>query len=271
MAIPIILVVLICVYLFLLKGRLKHKDLSKLRKWYYAHRGLHKEGIPENSLSAFVAAKNAGLGIELDIHLMKDGNLAVIHDASLKRTAGADVQIENLTTEELAVYRLEGTEEKIPLLSEVLELIDGKVPLIVELKSVDNNYAKLCAAACKMLEDYTGLYCMESFDPRCVLWLRQNKPEIVRGQLAFNAFRDNLNVPWVLKFALKHNLLNIAIQPDFVAYCFQDRKTLGNFLCRKLWRMQGVAWTIRNEADFDTAVKEGWIPVFENFCHNEIP
>lgn len=253
------------VYLVLLIGRLSHRELPALKNWYYAHRGLHKEGLPENSLGAFAAAKDAGYGIELDIHLMKDGNLAVIHDASLKRTAGVDVQIENLAAVDLANYRLEGTEEKIPLFCEVLKLIDGKVPLIVELKSVDNNYAELCAATCEILKDYQGLYCIESFDPRCILWLRKNKNSIIRGQLAFDTFSDKFDVPWVLKFALKHNLLNIVTRPDFIAYCFSDRKTLGNFLCRKVWRMQGVAWTIRTEADFEASVKEGWLPIFENF------
>ncbi len=265
MAIPIILIVIICIYLFLLKGRINHKDMPEFKKWSYAHRGVHGKGVPENSLGAFTAAKNANFGIELDIHLMKDGNLAVIHDASLKRTAGVDVQIEKLTADDLVNYRLEGTSEKIPLFSEVLELIDGKVPLIVELKSVDNNYAELCATACEMLENYAGLYCMESFDPRCILWLRKNRNYVMRGQLAFDTFSDKFDVPWVLKFALKHNLLNIATKPDFIAYCFTDRKTAGNFLCRKLWRMQGVAWTIRSKADFETAVCEGWLPIFENF------
>jgi len=257
--------ILLGVYLVLLIGRLSHKELPALKNWYYAHRGLHKEGLPENSLGAFAAAKDAGYGIELDIHLMKDGNLAVIHDASLLRTAGADVRIEDLTAADLDNYCLEGTEEKVPLFSEVLSLIDGKVPLIVELKSENNNYALLCETACKMLENYCGMYCMESFDPRCIFWLKRNRNDIIRGQLAYNLFRINSNVPAVMKFLLRHNLLNIVTKPDFVAYGFTDRKTLSNFLCRKLWGVQGVTWTIRDKVDFDTAVKEGWIPIFENF------
>ncbi len=265
MAIPAILIVLAGVYLFAIKGRLGHKDLPELRRWYYAHRGLHTEGVPENSLSAFAAAKKAGYGIELDVHLMKDGNLAVIHDASLKRTAGVDVNIEDLTVEDLDHYCLEGTEEKIPLFSDVLQLVDGEVPLIVELKSVDNNYAAVCDTACKLLEDYQGLYCIESFDPRCIVWLRKNKSEILRGQLAYNLFRVDVKIPAVMKFCLRHHIMNISIRPDFIAYGFADRKILGNFLCRKFWKMQGVAWTIRSQEDFDTACREGWIPVFENF------
>lgn len=265
MAIPAILIVIAGVYLFAIKGRLGHKDLPELRKWCYAHRGLHKEDIPENSLGAFAAAKKAGYGIELDVHLMRDGNLAVIHDASLKRTAGADVKIEDLTAEDLKSYCLEGTDEKIPLFSDVLQLVDGEVPLIVELKSVDNNYAALCDTACNFLKDYQGLYCIESFDPRCIVWMRKNKSEILRGQLAYNLFRVEVKLPTVMKFCLRHHILNISTRPDFIAYGFEDRKIPGNFLCRKFWRMQGVAWTIRSQEDFDTACREGWIPVFENF------
>ena len=265
MAIPAILLIFLILYLFAIKGRLGHKELAVLRNWHYAHRGLHKDGVPENSLAAFSAAKDAGFGIELDIHLLKDGNLAVIHDASLKRTAGVDICIENLSSEDLNQYRLEGTDEKIPLFSDVLSLVNGEVPLIVELKSVGHNYAALCEAACKVLEDYKGNYCMESFDPRCILWLRKNKNEILRGQLAYNLFRVDVKIPAVMKFFLRHNLINFLIKPDFIAYGFEDRKILSNILCRKLWRMQGVTWTIRCKEDLDIAMQEGWIAVFEKF------
>ena len=98
--------VLVVIYLLLLRCRKGHPGLEHLRKYYYAHRGFHGNGVPENSLWAFRLAAEKGYGSELDIHLMKDGNLAVIHDASLKRTAGGDVLIEDLTTEDLTGYRL---------------------------------------------------------------------------------------------------------------------------------------------------------------------
>ena len=264
MVISAILIILFCVYLFCIKGRGGHKDLPELRRWFYAHRGLHKEGVPENSLAAFSAAKNGGYGIELDVHLLKDGSLAVIHDASLKRTAGVDVQIEDLTASDLASYRLEGTDEKIPLFSEVLGLVCGEVPLIVELKPVGNNYAALCEATCRILDDYHGLYCMESFDPRCIAWLRKNRNEIARGQLAYNLFQVNVKIPAVMKFFLQHHILNVATQPDFIAYKYSQRKTLSNFLCRKFWRMQGVIWTVQSEEELRISQQEGWIPIFEN-------
>lgn len=262
----VILVLLLIAYLLALRGRRNHKGLRALRGRAYAHRGLHGNGVPENSMTAFRLALNKGYGIELDIHLMKDGTLAVIHDASLKRTAGADVMIEDLTAPDLENYRLENTDEKIPLFSEVLALFNGKAPMIVELKAERNNHAALCAAACEMLKNYDGAYCIESFNPRCTAWLKENRPEIVRGQLAENYFRSpKCKLPWFLKLALSAHLFNSRILPDFIAYRFSDRETLGTGLCRKLWGIQGVTWTIRSQEDFDTAVTEGWIPIFEGF------
>ena len=263
-AIVIFLLVLL-LYILVLKGRTGHKDLPALQGWYYAHRGLHGRGVPENSMVAFRAARDSGYGIELDVHLMKDGNLAVIHDHSLKRTAGVDVQIEELSVADLEKYRLEETSEKIPLLSEVLELYQGKAPLIVELKPTTKNHSALCKATCDLLAMYDGAYCVESFDPRCVGWLRKNRKEIIRGQLTENFFRSDTKLPAIVKFLMKYNFFNVVSRPDFIAYRFSDRKNISNFLCRKLWGLQGVTWTIRNKEDFDTAVAEGWIPIFENF------
>lgn len=243
-----------------------HKGLEALRGWVYAHRGLHGNGVPENSMAAFRAALEGGYGIELDVHLMKDGKLAVIHDASLKRTAGADVKIEDLTQEDLPNYPLEGTTEIIPLFSQVLELYAGKAPLIIELKAEGGNHAALAQAVCDLMDSYEGPYCMESFDPRCVAWLTKHRPDIVRGQLTENfVINQRSPLPMVLKFVLTHQLENFLIRPDFVAYKFADRKTLSNFLARKLWGAQGVTWTVTSQQDLDTAVAEGWIPIFEGF------
>lgn len=265
-AIPVTLALLILLFLLSLMGRRGHEDLPKLRGWAYAHRGLHGKGRPENSMSAFQAALDGGYGIELDVHLMQDGNLAVIHDASLKRTAGADVKIEDLTLEDLDNYCLEGTGEKIPTLQQVLELFAGKAPIILELKSERGNYAALCQTVCAAMEDYKGYFCMESFDPRCVGWLRKNRPDILRGQLSANFLKDKESaLPWHLKFAMTYLLPNFLTMPDFVAYEFANRKSLGVTLCRRLWGVQGVTWTVTAQQDFDTAVQEGYLPIFEKF------
>lgn len=266
MAILIILLVLAALYVLALRCRKGHPLMPQLRKWSYAHRGLHGKGVPENSMAAFRLALEKGYGIELDIHLTADGQLAVIHDSSLKRTAGADVHIEDLTAADLPDYRLEGTEEHIPLFQDVLELFDGKAPLIVELKAERGNHAALTEAACKMLESYRGLYCVESFDPRCIQWLKNNRPDIVRGQLAEDFFGEKKSgLSFGMKLLLTNLLLNFLTVPDFVAYKFADRNGLAPTLCRKVWGAQGVSWTLRSKQDHDTAVKEGQIPIFEHF------
>ena len=231
-----LLLLLVAVLLFCTYCRKDHPGLEGLKGWSYAHRGLHGNGIPENSMAAFRAALDHGYGIELDIHLLRDGNLAVMHDSLLNRTTGQSGYIEDLTTEELNNYRLEGTDETIPQFREVLELFDGKAPLIVELKPEGGNQAALTEAACKMLERYQGVYCLESFDPRCVAWLKKNRPQLIRGQLTENFTKSRNDLPDYLRFALTHNLLNFLGRPDFVAYKFADRKdSFTTALCRKLW------------------------------------
>ena len=195
----IVLLVLFWLYLLCLRCRRGKMDQAYFRQWRYAHRGLHdrEKGIPENSMAAFKRAAANGFGAELDVHLMKDGKLAVIHDASLLRTAGADVEIEDLTAEALEQYPLEGTEQRIPLLEEVLPLFTDRAPLIVELKAERGNAEALAAAASRVLKKYKGAYCVESFDPRCLMWLWQNEPDILRGQLSenFTAHGDAQHLP----------------------------------------------------------------------------
>lgn len=261
-----LLLILAAVYLFAIRCRSGHPGLKDLQGWSYAHRGLHSQGVPENSMAAFKAALDHGYGIELDIHLLKDGNLAVIHDSLLNRTTGQAGRVEDLTTEELKNYRLEGTEEAIPEFMDVLTLYNGKAPMIVELKPVDGNHAALTEAACKMLESYKGVFCLESFDPRCIQWLKKNRPDIIRGQLTENFFKSRNDLSDGLRFALTHCLTNIATVPDFIAYNFPHRNdSISNKLCLKLWKAQGVSWTLRTKEDYDTAVKEGLLPIFENF------
>ncbi len=265
----VVLIIIIAVLALLLIAtmcRKGHKDFHKLQGFYYAHRGLHSPGIPENSLLAFRKAKEAGYGIELDVHLLADGNLAVIHDSTLKRTTGMDGVIEDLQTEDLSECYLENTLQTIPQFQQVLDLYDGAAPLIVELKCYRNNYAPLCEATCKMLDRYAGVYCLESFDPRCIRWLKKNRPELIRGQLAENYFRTKTStLPWYLKFLLSFQLMNFLVMPDFVSYKFADRKHISNFFCRKIWKAHGATWTLENQADFDKAISEGWLPIFEKF------
>lgn len=266
MIIAIVILIVIALLVLARKGRTGHPGLEKLRGWNYAHRGLHGQGVPENSMAAFQKALEHCYGIELDVHLMRDGNLAVIHDASLKRTAGADVKIEDLVLEDLEKYALEGTTERIPLFGQVLELFDGKAPMIIELKSENGNCAALCQAVCDMLDGYKGVYCIESFDPRCIYWLRKNRPEVIRGQLSSNFIVEKRSkLPMILKCLMTWNLTTFLTKPDFIAYEFEERHLLSVWLCKNFWKMQGVTWTLRTPQEHEQAIKEGWIPIFEYY------
>ncbi len=263
-----IVILIFLLYILCLRCN-RRRDWKKFQGWRYAHRGFHdKPRIPENSIPAFKRAVQCGFGAELDVHLMKDGHLAVIHDASLLRTAGVDVQIEDLTAEDLPQYKLEGTEYHIPLLEEVLPIFAGKAPLIVELKAERGNADALAAAACKLLDKHRSVtYCMESFDPRCLMWLWQNRPDVVRGQLSedFARHGDGKNLPGVVRWVLSNLLLNCRTRPDFIAYRFEDRKSLSLKLCRGLYGAQEFSWTIRSKADMDAAEEAGALVIFEQF------
>ena len=242
-AVIILLVLLILGELFTLtlQCRRGHSAWGLLRLFRYAHRGYHdKPRVPENSMAAFRRAIENGFGAELDVHLMKDGRLAVIHDASLKRTAGADVLVEDLTAEELKTYRLEGTDEQIPLLEEVLELFQDLTPLIIELKAERGNHAALAEATCRMLDRYRVHYCIESFDPRCLIWLKKNRPEIVRGQLSEQFLRhgETAGHGKATMWLLGNLFSNIAAKPDFIAYRFSDRDNLCLRWCRKFYHVR---------------------------------
>ena len=261
-----VLTVLFVLFILSMAVRTGRAELKAFQGFAYAHRGLFGEGVPENSMAAFRRSLAGGYGIELDVHLMKDGNLAVIHDSSLLRTAGVDVKIEDLTAEDLKNYPLEGTQEIIPLYSQVLELYAGKAPIILELKPAGGNIAALTEAACKIMEDYSGAYCMESFDPRCIRWLKKNRPQVIRGQLSENYFAGTkAKIPAYLKLVLSNHLLNFMTRPDFIACRYRDRNLWTTRLCRSLWEPTCVTWTVQTQEELDTAVKEGWIPIFEGF------
>lgn len=265
-----ILLLLILAELYLLAHLCRHGHpyWQILAAFRYAHRGYHnKPQIPENSMVAFRRAVSNNFGAELDVHLMADGTLAVIHDASLKRTSGADVQIEDLTANDLAQYRLEGTDEQIPLLEDVLKLFEGRTPLIVELKPERGNHKALTAATVALLDQYHVNYCIESFDPRCLMWLKKNRPEIVRGQLSENFLRHGDGTPQnkLVLWAAGNLLLNFLTRPDFIAYRYEDRDCAAVRICRRVFRVQEINWTITTKKEMRDAERKGNLVIFENF------
>ena len=252
----------------LMDGRRSQPGWEKLLDWRYAHRGLYDNdaGIPENSLAAFRRAAEAGFGAELDVHLTADGQLAVIHDSDLQRVCGRAGKVEELTYAELSQLRLLGTEEGIPLLSDVLPLFAGVAPLIVELKPIRGNEPELAEKVCALLDTFPDLaYCLESFDPFAVLWLRKNRPELIRGQLSQNFLRDQDRPKFLVSFLLSTLFSNAWTRPDFIAWRWQDRKSPFRALCCRGYRIQGVYWTLTGPEQLLSAEREGALGIFEGF------
>lgn len=160
---------------------------------YIAHRGLHNidKGIPENSLAAFKAAADKGFPIELDVHLSKDGRIVVFHDNNLKRMTGIDKKINELGYDEIKDLRLSGTDEKIPLLVDVLKLVRGRVPLLIELKNTSMLF-ELENRLCRTMQNYSGYWAIQSFNPLRVGWFARHCPSIERGQLISTFKGENL-------------------------------------------------------------------------------
>ena len=191
MLLALLILLLVMILLFLFYLWVIHPDPSRKAecldygKWDFAHRGLWdmEEGIPENSLPAFQRAAERGFAIELDVHLTADGELAVFHDDTLTRMCGKDAVIESMTYQQLTEYRLKDTNYGIPRLSEVLALVKGRVPLLIELK-LPSRDLHLCPRLLEELQDYKGRYLIESFNPFGLRWFRKHCPHILRGQLA---------------------------------------------------------------------------------------
>ncbi len=260
-----IIVVLVVLYLFMIMPRITDKpDMTSFQGWLYAHRGLHdnKSSAPENSPAAFQKAVENGFGIELDIQLTKDGQVVVFHDDTLSRVCGIEGKVSDYTYEQLKEFRLCESMEYIPLFTDVLQIVEEKVPLIVEFKG-NNMDMSLCPVADAILQKYKGTYCMESFNPLMVAWYRKHRPEVVRGQLSERFFSNGRKN--ILHFVLQNLLLNFYAKPDFIAYKWSDYKNLSRRLCRSLYGITAVTWTIQSEEAYEESKKHFDLFIFDSF------
>jgi len=263
----VFVVIFIALYLLIIMPKLRRNpEISKFDGWYYAHRGLHDNhtNAPENSLEAFRLAVNNGYGIEMDVQLTKDGIPVVHHDYSLLRSCGVDRKIAELTYQELTEYRLFESQERIPTLEEVLAIVDGKVPLIIELK-IPWSAKALCIKVSKILKEYKGLYCIESFNPFGLMWYRKHEPKVIRGQLSTDFVKEKIEGSRVQYFILKHLLMNFLTKPDFIAYHHVYRDELSFTLCRMLYRIKTFAWTIQSQKELDDNKQYFDLFIFEGF------
>ena len=242
-------------YLSAISPRVKDRPgVENFEGKVYAHRGMFGGKEMENSLEAFQKAVENGYGIELDVQLSADGEAIVFHDASLLRLYGENKTVASLTAAELGEYG-------IPTLREALAVIDGKVPLIVELKGETGDIS-VAPIAAEVLDEYNGDYCVESFNPMILKWYRDCRPDVVRGQLSTAFVEEGRKSPKY--FMLENLMFNFMSRPDFIAYNHKYPKKVSLTLCRKLFNVPVVAWTVKTSDEwskcadkFDAYICEG--------------
>lgn len=237
------------------------KALEFLSRNLIAHWGYHnnKKGIPENSVLAFKKAIDNKYLIELDVRLTKDKKLVVFHDGNLKRVCGVNKRVKDLTYRELLKYNLFDTTLKVPLFSDVIKLVNGRVPILIETK-YHNRYGVLEKILINELSNYKGIYAIQSFYPMSLLWLKRNTKDIPIGLLSSN-FKNDLNR---LKSIIgKTLILDLFFKTDFISY---DVKGLpNNYLSYKRNKKKIVIWTIKNKKDYDLARQYTDSLICENF------
>ena len=263
MIVFLVLLFLVLLYLYLIRPRFPRRDLNAFRSFLYAHRGLWNAEMPENSLPAFRAAVDHGYGIELDVQLTGDHQLAVIHDRDLMRMCGQQANIQRITLEEAKCYSLADTTETIPSLEEVLAVIGGRTPLIIEIKSCPE-IKLLCEKTACLLDHYPGLFCVESFHPAAVAWFRKHRPDWIRGQLAFSPIGGKYPKK-PMYWGLSTLIQNVMGRPDFIAYDTETENNVPFIVIRKLYHPWTAGWTISNQGEFERCREKYDLLIFERF------
>lgn len=248
-------------------GRGRKARMEVFSRQGIAHRGLHnnKGAAPENSLAAFRLAVEKGYGIELDVRLTGDGDLVIMHDPTLKRACRDERAVNMVPAAELRKMTLFTSKERIPLFREALEVIGGKVPLVVEIKA--ETYKEAAAVAEQTafwLDSYEGPMCIESFNPAVVLWFKRNRPETLRGQLA-ERFEKKEDVNPFGAFLLSWCICNFLTKPDFIAYNKKHASLMRFRVQCDLFHSCCAAWTIRSEKEWRAAAPDFDIMIFEKF------
>lgn len=261
--VTVIVVILAGIYSYLISGdNLEEKEVSWIIETPIAHRGLDNGSIPENSMAAFRNAIEKGYTIELDVQFTKDKELIVFHDDDLSRLTNDNRKVKDVNCQELKNLKLENTDEKIPTLKEVVEMVDNQVPLIIEIKDGEDIIG-LSEKTYNIMKNYKGRYAIQSFNPFILEWFKNNASEVIRGQLSGTFREDAESLKFYEKFVLKNLLLNFKSKPNFIAYELDGV----NNLSVKLLKGRNypiISWTIENEEDMKKAYESTDNIIFDN-------
>jgi glycerophosphoryl diester phosphodiesterase len=216
--------------------------IAFLAKQPYAHRGLHSPSIVENSRAAFTAAIALGHGIELDVQSARDGEAFVFHDDRLDRLTFASGDIVKTAAEALDRTQLRGSHEMIPRLAEILALVRGQVPLLIEIKAAESKVGLLCLSVRRALEGYRGDVAIMSFNPKVVAWFSRRAPRVTRGLVISDQGAMGL---W--QSTKQQALRRIGFwqsAPDFLAYDVRDLPS-GFASVQRRRGLPILTWTVR--------------------------
>jgi len=245
--------------------------MAQLESWLrdrpIAHRGLHDHaaGIVENSMAAFEAAIKAGYAIELDLQKSGDGEALVFHDRSLERLTNTKGLLRCLTASEIKSCKLTGSDETIPTLGEVLELVNGRVPILVEIKNISRTVGELEQRTADLLSDYHGDFAVQSFNPLVLRWFRENRPGMLRGQLATDVSRyGRTQISGLSRFATRNLLTVFMSRPHFIGYDVDALPAFAPMMARSLG-MPLLAWTVRTLTQRATSARYADNIIFEGF------
>ncbi|MCI5838627.1 MAG: glycerophosphodiester phosphodiesterase [Christensenellaceae bacterium] len=218
-----------------------------------AHRGLHNDIYGENSISAYRNAIDNGYPIEMDVQLTKDGEVVCFHDDNAKRVCGVDANIRDMTLKEVRALKICGTSDGIMTFNEFLKFVDGRVPVLVEIKQQHVKNSGIEAKTVMLLDGYKGEFAIQSFDPRIMRNIRLLRPQFLRGQLGGGVRKGDL--PFVQYLAVRKLLLNFLSKPDFINYCIEE------FPIKT--KLPVMRWTINTEEKKARAMAAGHNIVFE--------
>lgn len=230
---------------------------------YIAHRGLHGGNIPENSIPAFKRAAEKGFAVELDVRLTKDCKMVVFHDKDLERMCGVDGEIIDFTYEQLQAFDLKDSGEKIPLLKDVLKEIDGKVPILIELKGCAP-WGDLEKRVYKLLKKYKGEFAVQSFDPFSVMWFRLFAPEVKRGQL-ISDHKTKLDMQYIARrIAAMPFVWKLISKPEFIA-CDLRSVSMESLFAALDMDADFITWTAKSDELIQSAEQFSKTVIFENY------
>lgn len=257
----LVVLILATVYVFVTMPRVSDRADMDMLITDYAHRGLWDTAYPENSLPAYAAAIKRGYGIEIDVRLSADGQIMVFHDATLKRMCGIEKKVRELTATQLRSCRLLNTGFTVPTLDEVLELVNGQVPLLIEIKG-DGKEEALCRAVAERLDVYSGAFAIQSFSPLILQWFKNYRPRFARGQLVTKLNKASKH-NFIVRFLLSNLMLNVLSRPDFISTSANRVKAPSFLLCTVAFRCRGFVWTLRSAEQYRQCKRLGHCAIFE--------